>query len=83
MTTLSVDQSAVQTVGWRERYHRRHRVWPSGPRRMVENGDVVVTADGNAVIFAPLRPRSCGEYHYWNGVACADARYTDPYLGPK
>lgn len=76
LTTLSVDQSAVQTVGWRERYHRRHRVWPSGPRR-------IVTADGNAVIMAPLRPRSCGEYHYWNGVACADARYTDPYLGPK
>lgn len=30
-----------------------------------------------------LRPTSCGVYKYWNGVACVDARYTDPYLGPK
>jgi len=31
----------------------------------------------------PVRPLSCGEYHYWNGSACVDARYNDPYLGPK
>ena len=84
MTTLSVDHSAVQTVGWRERYYRRNGVWPSGPRRAID-GDAVVAMDrdGDVVIIAPARPSSCGQYHYWNGVACVDARYNDPYLGPK
>ena len=31
----------------------------------------------------PLRPRSCGEYRYWNGDYCADARYERPYVGPR
>lgn len=29
------------------------------------------------------RPTSCGQYRYWNGEYCADARYERPYLGPK
>jgi hypothetical protein len=29
------------------------------------------------------RPRSCGQYRYWNGQYCADARYERPYLGLK
>jgi len=80
---LSIDATTVQTVGWRERYYRRNGVWPTAPRRAVGDDDVVVAADGDAVIIAPLRPRSCGQYHYWNGAACVDARYNDPYLGPK
>jgi len=84
MTTLSVDQSAIQTVGWRERYYRRHGVWPSGPRRAIDDDVVVATdRDGDVVIIAPARPSSCGQYHYWNGLACVDARYNDPYIGPK
>jgi hypothetical protein len=87
LTSLSAaGASAVETVGWRERYYRRNGVWPTGPRRAVDD-DVVVVApiggDGDAVIVAPVRPSSCGQYHYWNGVACVDARYNDPYLGPK
>jgi hypothetical protein len=82
LTSLSVDHNAVQTVGWRERYYRRHGVWPSGPRRAIDD-DVAVATDGGVVIIAPARPSSCGQYHYWNGVACVDARYNDPYLGPK
>lgn len=31
----------------------------------------------------PARPTSCGQYRYWNGEYCADARYERPYLGPK
>jgi hypothetical protein len=80
---LNVNRTAVQPVGWRERYYRRHGVWPRGTRRAVRNRDVVVAPSVGAVIVAPVRPRSCGEYHYWNGVACVDARYNDPYLGPK
>jgi hypothetical protein len=83
MSNLSVHESMVETVGWRERYYRRHGVWPTGPRRAINDDDVVVATDGDAIIVAPVRPRSCGEYHYWNGVACVDARYNDPYLGPK
>ncbi len=29
------------------------------------------------------RPRSCGEFFYWDGQACVDARKYPPYLGPK
>lgn len=82
MTALSIDPGAVQTVGWRERYYRRNGVWPSGPRRAIDDG-VAVAPNGDVVIIAPARPSSCGQYHYWNGVACVDARYNDPYLGPK
>ena len=82
MSTLSVDMTGVETVGWRRRYWRRHGVWPNGPRDAV-GGDAVVVAPGGTVVVGPVRPASCGEFHYWNGVACVDARYNDPYLGPK
>jgi len=26
---------------------------------------------------------SCGEYNYWDGERCVDARYNKPYLGPR
>ena len=31
----------------------------------------------------PARPVSCGEFRYWNGTACVDARYNTPYIGPR
>lgn len=31
----------------------------------------------------PPRPANCGEYRYWNGEYCADARYNPPYVGPR
>ncbi len=31
----------------------------------------------------PPRPASCGQYHYWNGAFCADARFRPPYVGPR
>ena len=33
--------------------------------------------------FYPRRPRSCGEYYYWDGSACVDARKYPPYVGPR
>lgn len=83
MSAPSIDARVVQPVRWRDRYYRRTGVWPTGPRSNPAPADVVVAADGTAVIVAPLRPASCGEYRYWNGVACVDARYNDPYLGPR
>lgn len=31
----------------------------------------------------PPRPANCGEYKYWNGEYCADAREQPPYVGPR
>jgi hypothetical protein len=30
------------------------------------------------VIVIPMRPGSCGEYRYWNGQRCVDARVVPP-----
>lgn len=31
----------------------------------------------------PPPPASCGQYRYWNGEYCADARREPPYIGPR
>jgi len=31
----------------------------------------------------PPRPANCGQYKYWNGAYCADARDEPPYVGPR
>jgi len=31
----------------------------------------------------PPRPANCGQFHYWNGTYCADAREQPPYVGPR
>ena len=84
MAAAANEAPAVTTVGWRRRYWRRYGEWPAAPGGALEN-DAIVATDGenDIVIIAPARPRSCGQYHYWNGIACVDARYNDPYLGPK
>jgi hypothetical protein len=33
--------------------------------------------------FVAERPSSCGEYRYWNGVRCVDARDNPPDLRPR
>ncbi len=30
-----------------------------------------------------MRPPSCGEYRYWDGDECLDARDDPPYVGPR
>jgi hypothetical protein len=34
-------------------------------------------------ILPPPRPANCGQYRYWNGEYCADARDQPPYVGPR
>jgi hypothetical protein len=43
----------------------------------------VVVEQQPVVVVPPPRPASCGEYRYWNGQYCVDARYNRPYLGPR
>lgn len=87
--------SLVETVGYWKRYCRYNDC--TGPNVVVVPGasaaPVVVPAvpaapsvvpEGPPVIaVVPLRPVSCGEFRYWNGTACVDARYNTPYLGPR
>jgi hypothetical protein len=35
------------------------------------------------VFIPPPPPPSCGQYRYWGGDRCLDARYTPPYVGPR
>jgi hypothetical protein len=34
-------------------------------------------SDAPAVVI-PVRPRNCGEFRYWNGERCVDARFVPP-----
>jgi hypothetical protein len=78
ITDLAVTPSAVEEVQYSRRYYRRQ--WRRGniPGPVVVTPPALVTP--GAVIL--VRPTSCGQYHYWNGVACVDARYNNPDLGP-
>lgn len=60
--------SVIETVGYWKRYCRAHVVVPQSPP---------------VIAVVPVRPVSCGEFHYWSGSACVDARYNNPYIGPR
>lgn len=80
VSSLSTDTSVVETAGWRRDRRRNNRIRALEP---IVNDDVIVETDDDIVIIRPVRPASCGQYHFWNGRACVDARYYDPYLGPR
>jgi hypothetical protein len=79
---LHADQAAplVEKAGYWKRYWRRHGYAP-GLVPGADADEAVVVEDGP--ILVPLRPASCGQYHYWDGTQCLDARYHNPDLGPK
>jgi hypothetical protein len=68
----------VVEAGWR-RYYERHSYVPVTPPVVDE------TASGDVTVLPPMvyRPSSCGEFYYWNGQACVDARFIDPDLRPR
>jgi hypothetical protein len=78
----------IQKVDYWHRYYRQHGypppavvpVVPAVPAVPVVPAPVV---EGAPVVVVPVRPISCGQYHYWNGVTCVDARYNNPYIGPR
>lgn len=56
---------------------------PPPPVRYVPAPPIVVYEPPVYGWVAPPRPLSCGEYRYWNGEYCADARKEPPYTGPR
>jgi hypothetical protein len=92
LRAVPVATPLAEKVDYTRRYWRRYcKVNNCDPDDMIGTplvaprvvGEAVVTPDGDTVVVVPLRPSSCGQYHYWNGSACVDARYNTPYLGPK
>jgi hypothetical protein len=86
--------SAVETVGYWRRYCRYNDcsgtpdvdvdvVVPAVPAPVVVPSPVVVPENPPVIAIVPVRPVSCGEFRYWNGIACVDARYNNPYTGPR
>jgi hypothetical protein len=82
-------QSLAENAGWR-RYCRRYGCGPDVvvPDVVAPDTGVDVEVDADAgppavIVLPPPRPLSCGQYRYWNGDRCVDARYHDPYLGPR
>lgn len=76
--------SAIEKVDYWRRYHRRYGYGPDEnvvtPPVVVEEAPVL---NEPTVMIVPVRPVSCGQYHYWDGDHCVDARYNNPYVGPR
>ena len=79
-------------AGWRRNWRRY------GPDVVIPDAqvDLDVDSDGDVdeqvtvqgetpplIVIVPVRPASCGQYRYWNGDRCVDARYHNPYIGPR
>ena len=85
-----VASALVVEAGWRRNWRRYGPdvVIPDAQLDLDVDGDVdeQVTIPGETpplVVIVPVRPASCGQYRYWNGDRCVDARYHDPYIGPR
>ena len=77
-------------TGWRRNWRRY------GPPVVIPDAAADVEADAEVseqvmvpgemppvIAIVPVRPASCGQYRYWDGARCVDARYHDPYIGPR
>ena len=79
----------VQKADYWRRYCRRYGcppppvVVPIPPAADVPADAAPAVEAVPVVPLPPPRPLSCGEYHYWDGERCLDARYNKPYLGPR
>ena len=82
----TVEGGLVQKVQiFPRRYYRQHP-YGAPPVVVVPPAVPVVppaVVEEPVIVVPPPRPASCGEYRYWNGEYCVDARYNTPYLGPR
>jgi hypothetical protein len=73
----------IEKIGYLRRYYRRYGYGPDVevvvPPVVVEEG----VLNPPTVMIVPVRPVSCGQYRYWDGDRCVDARYHNPYIGPR
>ena len=84
VTGANLAPAMVQKVDYWHRYYRQHGYAPGAVVVVpAPVPDASLPAVEVAPILVPVRPLSCGEYHYWDGVQCVDARFNKPYLGPK
>jgi hypothetical protein len=88
VTSSIATPSPLEDAGWRRQWRRQGAPVVVVPDAGVEvDTDVEIDVDEAApaavIVLPPPRPRSCGQYRYWNGDRCVDARYNDPYLGPR
>lgn len=84
VSSPAVVSALVVEAGWRRNWRRY------GPDVVIPDANVVVdeevTVPGETpplIAIVPVRPASCGQYRYWDGTACVDARHHDPYIGPR
>ena len=79
--------SAIQPAGYWDRQYGRYGPYAVPPAAVVvpQPAPVVppVVVEQPVIVVPPPRPASCGEYRYWNGEYCVDARYNRPYLGRR
>jgi hypothetical protein len=60
------------------------RAVPPPPPAPAREAPIITTPLGPEVYgWVDVRPPSCGEYRYWDGDTCRDARDDPPYVGPR
>ena len=80
LAPLHAEPSIVEKAGYLRRQYRRQLRRNGYISEATPHAPAVV---GDEVVLVPLRPSSCGQYRYWSGARCADARYETPYIGPR
>jgi hypothetical protein len=92
LSAPAVATALIEPTGyWKRRWRRDYDpdvVIPDAPVDLDVDGDIEqqITVPGETpplVVIVPVRPASCGQYRYWDGARCVDARYHDPYIGPR
>lgn len=77
-----IEEAGYLRRSWRRRGYGAEIVIPDAEVDVDVDLDVGVDAPA-IIVLPPPRPLSCGEYRYWNGDRCVDARYHNPYIGPR
>lgn len=76
LTAPQAGEAAVEKAAfWRRQWRRGYVVPPSPP---VVTGPSVVVPGAPAIVYRPAG--HCGEFRYWDGTGCVDARFIDPYF---